>query len=122
VVEAIREPNGYAVRGVEFTKADPKRISGGWGISQQTEHRTSLDALEPLDDGLTRGEFWITPFFEEGGEDGARWTLEVRQDSSYRAVTRWNAQDTELANVARLLLGLARLEVPRFLHSTRTTQ
>ena len=118
VVSAARSLEGWAIQGVEYAKRDPREIAG-WLPARRTERPVSGDDMSPVSATLERGSVWSTSFYHPGGEDGARWTFEVRIDDRYRAVTRWSGQDRDLTEAARSMIELAGLEVPQELRHGR---
>jgi hypothetical protein len=118
IVTANRTDGDWTVHAVEFTTKDPNPW-GGWIVERRAQRHLPAAVMAPMFRALERGAFWSAAFYQPGGDDGERWTIEGRRNTGYRAVTRWSDSDQHLSEAARTLVRLSGLELPEQMRERR---
>jgi hypothetical protein len=97
------------------------RLSGAGGYDPgqvESDATTQITAgdWKRFRDCLAKAKFWQMPTKdpnEELGLDGSQWILEGRAEGKYHVVDRWTPSGGDYAACCRLLVTLAKLQIPQ---------
>jgi hypothetical protein len=97
------------------------RLSGAGGydpghIESDTTIRITPEDWKRFRDCIAEAQFWEMPTKEspeELGMDGSQWILEARNAARYHVVDRWTPRGGAYADCCRMLITLAKLQIPK---------
>jgi hypothetical protein len=98
------------------------RLSGAGGydpghIESDTTIKISPEDWKRFRDCIAKAQFWQMPtkqpLEEELGFDGSQWILEAREAAKYHVVDRWSPREGAYSDCCRLLVTLAKLQIPK---------
>ncbi len=97
------------------------RLSGAGGyepgqIESDTTLKVSSEDWKRFRGSVAKAQFWQTPTKEpneELGFDGSQWILEGRANDKYHVVDRWTPRSGAYFDCCRVLVTLAKVEIPK---------
>lgn len=122
LVELVKRKDGWRVTRATFSNfVDVTQMNTGMTITAKdvAEFTVTDGDATPFIGSLEKARFWSTPAVKTpDGNDLTAVTIEGRDGSSYRLVTRLTSENDPLEESARILLKLAQAEPPRPLRKT----